>query len=185
MLTRALIGFATAFALLFCLPANAQETTLATAKMQLPADWSFDPGPSFEFSNMPAATAVAIAKDPRVTVYLIVIDPFGVDNTPFDLLDLLTPTLLDLLSLTGADAGKMRVRKSECEMGGATQPGLLVIFPDGDESRLVSGMACGVSEPSRWAAAFVIVEAGYDRPLLLKKSLEEANSLLTSFRFAP
>jgi len=165
--------------------AFAQDTQLATAKLDLPEKWTLEMGPHFEFSNMPTATAVAIARDPRVTVYFVVIDPFGIDNTPFDLMDILSPTLLDLLSLTGADAGKMRVRKSECEMAGTTQPGLLVIYPDGDEARLVSGMACGLAEPTRWAAAFVVVEAGYDRPLLLKKSLDEANSLLASFRFSP
>jgi hypothetical protein len=171
------------------MPAAAEDAgsrvQLGAASVRVPLTWQVGVQDEVEIAGMGARVVVVTAPDSRVTAYILVIDPFGVDIVSWSLRDLLAPTLVELLAYSGAAPKTMRIRKTPCDMGGEEQEGRLIIrpFDKQDQPRLVAGMACGIAEPSRWAAAFVVIEAAYDRPLLLRHELKAANDLVSSFRF--
>jgi len=167
-------------------PANAEEKVkVGTASFVLPDRWESEPVTHFDVANMPASVSVAASEDGRVSVYLIVIDPFGIDIEDWQLVDLLGPTLVDLLALNGANPDEVRVRRSHCTLGGEQRTARLIVYPAGsdEDPHLYAGLGCGIEEPNRWAAAFVVVESQYSRPLLLRQEMLEAASILDSFRF--
>jgi len=155
-----------------------------TASVVVPSGWSWDDVAPVDLGGMPAHIGVTQSPDERIIAYAIVIDPFGVDLEDWGLDDILVPTVLDLMSTAYPRTRNMRPRETDCTMAGEEREGVLVIFPkEGDEKRLVCGLACGVQEPTRWGLVLVLVDSWYERPLLLEQELDQAATFVESFRF--
>lgn len=163
---------------------GAARTALGSLSLDVPDEWLWQELRTLPIAGMDGRLGVAVAPDERVRVFILVLDPFGLDLASFGFDDLLAPAVLDLLATSGYFSKNMIVRRATCTLGGAEREARLVIFPrEGGNKRLISGLACGLAQDTRWAMTLVLVDSFYDRPLLLEQEVDQAEALLRSVRF--
>lgn len=160
------------------------RTELGTASLVVPDGWSWQPLHAMSIAGMQAHIGAALAPDERVRVFVLVIDPFGLDLPSWTQDDLLGAVVLELMASSGYFSRNMIVRRTNCVIADQEREGRLVIFPrEGDKKRLISGLACGLAQATRWAMTLVLVDSWYDRPLLLEQEIDDAAALMGSLRF--
>ncbi len=161
------------------------------ASIQAPAHWRVGNLGSTDIQSMHALTLTLRSPDDRMFLHILLIDPFGLDPG-WNISDVLGPTLADILVQSGARDSELKdFFDFPCEVSDQTTKGRLVNIqferstadPLVKEQRLLSGVACGISQRDRWAAFFLVLDADNTRPALMRQLLQEARDMMKSFKF--
>lgn len=161
------------------------------ASIQAPAHWRVGNLGSTDIQSMRALTLTLRSPDDRMFLHILLIDPFGLDPG-WNISDVLGPTLADILVQSGARDSELKdFFDFPCEVSDQTTKGRLVNIqferstadPLVKEQRLLSGVACGLSQRDRWVAFFLVLDADNTRPALMRQLLQEARDMMKSFKF--